>query len=254
MVAVPVERLKGKEAWRYGYYCALCGCVVGPEEEVAVVAGAPIHVACLERALRMSDREFEELAKRAYALLAEEMRKLRAEAKAAAPPAPATPAPATAPAPASTVVAELEDPPEVRFLTREERRALWSKARSIVSSALERAGLRYVGEMRVDGMAPEPYLKFLGGIREGVERLSKERRVELRVHPATEKGLGRTDVFVDGEYWGTWLPPDPYVGSFWGWVRRVYNLLRDLAERDLLAVDPPAVPTGPCGMGEEELE
>jgi hypothetical protein len=252
VVAVPVERLEGREAWRYGYYCALCGCVIGPEEEVAVVAGAPVHAACLERALRMSDREFEELAKRTYVLFAEELRKLRTEAKTAPPATPAS-AIASAPASASTVVAELEDPPEVRILTREERRALWSKARSIVSSALERAGVRRVGEMRVDGMAPEPYLKFLGGIREGVERLSKERRVELRVHPATEKGLGRTDVFVDGEYWGTWLPPDPYVSSFWGWVRRVYNLLRDLAERDLLAVDP-AVSTGPCGMGEEELE
>jgi hypothetical protein len=217
--------------------------VVGPEEEVAVVAGAPIHVACLERALRMSDREFEELARRAYALLAEELRRLRTEARAVAPStAPPVPTP------------ELEDPPEVKTLTREERRALWSKARSIVDSALKRAGLRYVGEMRVDGMAPEPYIEFLGGIREGVGRFLKEpKRVELRVYPATEKGLGRTDVFVDGEYWGTWLPPDPYVGSFRNWVHRVYNLLRDLAERDLLAVDPPAA-TGPCGMGEEELE
>jgi hypothetical protein len=64
--------------------------------------------------------------------------------------------------------------------------------------------------------------------------LKEPKRVELRVYPATEKGLGRTDVFVDGEYWGTWLPPDPYVSSFWGWVRRVYNLLRDLGERGLL--------------------
>jgi hypothetical protein len=383
VVAVSLSKLKGKEAWRYGYYCAVCGCVVGPEEEAVVVANLPMHAACFEKLMKLRGEEFDKAVEKLPIIARKELEKRRgAEAIPQAIPPPQVgegerraeaeravlgrervrdvlnaysgilgkladamryladgepadwleasrailhcndfarhydvpskaevakivdrllekwrelepkrdrnsmmyeigkviservpaliiadakavdPAPSHEPEPAEggggrggKGGAEGADPPEVRILTREERRALWSKARSIVGSALKRAGLRHVGEMRVDGMAPEPYLEFLGGIREGVGRFLKEpKRVELRVYPATEKGLGRTDVFVDGDYWGTWSPPDPYVGSFRNWVHRVYNLLRDLAERDMLAVDPPAVSTGPCGMGEEELE
>ena len=127
--------------------------------------------------------------------------------------------------------------PDARILTREERRILWSKAKSIVDSALREAGLRYVGEMRVDGLAPEPYTKFLFTIRDKVSGLLKEpKRVEFKVHTYA-KGYADTDVYVDGEYFGTWRPVEPYIGAFGNWVHRVYNLLKELAERGLLKED-----------------
>jgi len=185
------------------------------------VAGSLVHAACLERLAKMRGRELEEaLASLPSLVRAELAERLKRAARAAT---------ATAPAAAGGA-----DPPEARELTREERRALWSRARSLVDSALRAAGLRYAGEMRVDGMAPEPYSKFLLAIREGVsELLAEPRRVELRVY-TKERGYGDVDVFLDGEYLLTWRPPDPYVGAFWNWVHRAYNLLSLLAERGLL--------------------
>lgn len=127
--------------------------------------------------------------------------------------------------------------PDAQILTREERKILWSKARSIVDSALKEAGLRYVGEMRVDGLAPELYSKFLFAIRNKVSELLKEpERIEFKVHTYA-KGYADTDVYIDGEYFGTWKPVEPYVGAFRNWVHRVYNLLKELAERGLLKED-----------------
>jgi hypothetical protein len=104
----------------------------------------------------------------------------------------------------------------------------------VVDEALRTAGLRYVGEMRIDGMAPEPYSRFLFAIRDRVSAMLREpRRLELRVS-TYGRGYADTDVYVDGEYLYTWRPPEPYVGAFWNWVHRVYNLLRTLAERGLL--------------------
>ena len=111
---------------------------------------------------------------------------------------------------------------------------MWNKAREIVDKALKETGLRYVGEMRIDGMAPEPYTKFIFKIRDLVNEMLKEpKRLELKIHTYA-KGFGDTDVYIDGEYIYTWRPPDPYIGAFWNWVHRVYNLLKTLAERDML--------------------
>jgi len=133
---------------------------------------------------------------------------------------------------------EGESPPregvEERVLTREERRKLWGTARKIVDEALREAGRRHPSEMRVDGLGPD-YTKFLLALRERVLKLIKEpSRVELRVE-THGRGYGDTHVFVDGHYLYTWRPEfDTIRSSFWGWVRRVYNLLRELAEEGLL--------------------
>lgn len=88
--------------------------------------------------------------------------------------------------------------------------------------------------MRVDGMSPETYPKFVVAIRGKVSELLKEpRKLELKLHTHLE-GFGDTDVYVDGEYLYTWRPVEPYVGAFRNWVHRVYNLLKELAERGLL--------------------
>ena len=120
------------------------------------------------------------------------------------------------------------------MLTREERGKLWGLARSIVDEALREAGHRHPSEMRVDGLGPD-YAKFLLALRDRILRLVKEPgRVELRVE-AYGKGYGDTHVFIDGEYLYTWRPEyDTIKSSFWGWVRRVYNLLKELAERNIL--------------------
>jgi vacuolar-type H+-ATPase subunit H len=141
------------------------------------------------------------------------------------------------PAQASAETGGAGELPDPRVLTREERRVLWSRARAIVDSALKETGLRYVGEMRVDGMAPEPYSRFLLTIRDKVSELLKEpRRVEFKVQTYL-KGYADTDIYLDGEYLGTWRPVEPYIGAFWNWVHRVYNLLKELAERELLKED-----------------
>lgn len=126
------------------------------------------------------------------------------------------------------------EPVNPRALTREEKRILWSRARRIVDSALRETGLRYIGEMRIDGMSPETYPKFIVVIREKLTELLKEpKRLELRLHTHL-KGYADTDIYLDGEYIWTWRPIEPYIGAFKNWVHRVYNLLRELAERDLL--------------------
>jgi hypothetical protein len=127
-----------------------------------------------------------------------------------------------------------EEDPDVKIITRAERGALWSRARSIVDEALKSTGLRYVGEMRIDGMAPELYSKYLFTLRDKISEMLKEpKRLEFKVSTQL-KGYGDTDVYVDGEYMYTWRPVDPYVSAFWSWVRRIYNLLKTLAERDML--------------------
>jgi hypothetical protein len=124
--------------------------------------------------------------------------------------------------------------PETVILTREARAALWSRAKLIVSASLKAAEVRYVGEMRIDGMSPPHYSKFLFTIRDEIGKLLKEpKNVEFRVHTYM-KGYADTDIFVGGEYFGTWRPPDPYIGAFWNWVHRIYNLLKYLGERGLL--------------------
>jgi hypothetical protein len=127
-----------------------------------------------------------------------------------------------------------EEDPDVKIITRAERGVLWSRARSIVDEALKSTGLRYVGEMRIDGMAPEPYSKYLFTLRDKISEMLKEpKRLEFKVSTQL-KGYGDTDVYVDGEYMYTWRPVEPYVSAFWSWVRRIYNLLKTLAERELL--------------------
>ena len=123
---------------------------------------------------------------------------------------------------------------EERVLTREERRKLWGIARSIVDEALREAGRRHPSEMRVDGLSPD-YAKFLLALRERILKLVKEpKRLELRVE-TYGKGFGDTHVLIDGQYLYTWRPQfDTLRSSFWGWVRRVYNLLKELGERGLL--------------------
>jgi hypothetical protein len=127
---------------------------------------------------------------------------------------------------------QLEIDPKI--LTRAEREVLWSKARSMVDEALKSTGLKYVGEMRIDGLAPEPYSKFLLTLRDKVSAMLKDpRRIEFKISTQL-KGYGDTDIYVDGEYIGTWRPVDKYIGAFWNWVNRIYNLLKMLGEKDLL--------------------
>ena len=129
---------------------------------------------------------------------------------------------------------EEENLHEERVLTREERGKLWGLARSIVDEALKEAGHRHPSEMRVDGLSSD-YAKFLLALRERLLQLVKEpQRLELKVE-TYGKGYGDTHVHVDGEYMYTWRPEfDTIRSSFWGWVKRVYNLLKTLAEADLL--------------------
>ena len=129
---------------------------------------------------------------------------------------------------------ETQSEPEERVLTREERRKLWGLARGVVDEALREAGHRHPSEMRVDGLSPD-YGKFLLALRERILKLVKEpSRVELRVE-TYGKGYGDTHVLIDGEYLYTWRPQfEGIVSSFWGWVRRIYNLLKELGERGLL--------------------
>jgi hypothetical protein len=226
MVVCLVLKVKGSEAWSYDTVCALCSCIIGPDQDVYVVGMHVFHGECLEWLLKQPEHKFKEVLKGLPLDTREELKKLYAEKKLPTPPPPRAEAPAEA--------GELPDP---RVLTREERRILWSRARAIVDSALKETGLRYVGEMRIDGMAPEPYSKFLLTIRDKVSELLKEpRRVEFKVQTYL-KGFADTDIYLDGEYLGTWRPIEPYIGAFWNWVHRVYNLLKELAERELLKED-----------------
>jgi hypothetical protein len=239
-----VTRVRGREAWRYSERCTLCGGTIRSDEEVYVVGIDVLHEECLRRLLEYPEGRFREVLAQFSSSTRRELEEMRRAAAAA--PAPARPEVATVtqgrstgetgpaiagatPGPTTTT-----GPPDAGELGRGERRALWKLARSVVDEALRAAGLRYVGEMRVDGMAPEPYSRFIFAIRDRVSAMLREpRRLELRVSTYA-RGYADTDVYVDGEYIYTWRPPEPYVGAFWNWVHRVYNLLRTLAERGLL--------------------
>jgi hypothetical protein len=222
-----VLRVKGIEAWSYDTICALCKGVIGPDQDVYVVGAHVLHEECLEWLLRQSEHKFREVLRHLPLDTRGKLEKLYAEKKL-----PTVQPPKGAEAPAE--VESAEELPDQRVLTREERRVLWSRARAIVDSALRETGLRYVGEMRIDGMAPEPYSKFLLVIRDRVSELLKEpRRVEFKIQTYL-KGFADTDVYLNGEYLYTWRPIEPYVGAFRNWVHRVYNLLKELAERELL--------------------
>jgi len=123
---------------------------------------------------------------------------------------------------------------EEKVLTREERRKLWDLARKLVDESLREAGVKQPYELRVNGLGPD-YAKFLLALRERLLKLVREpKRLELRVE-TYGKGYGDTHVFIDGEYLYTWRPEfDTIKSSFWGWVRRTYNLLKTLAEIGLL--------------------
>jgi hypothetical protein len=219
-----MEKLKGSEVWRFGERCVYCGYIIGASEDAYVIAGIPLHASCVEKLLAMPEGEFAKRAEGLPQTVREELAKLRRGTPQ--PTQPQTPKPGETPP-----EAEL---PETVILTREARAALWSRAKLIVSSALKAAEVRYVGEMRIDGMSPPHYSKFLFAIRDEIGKLLKEpKNVEFRVHTYM-KGYADTDIFVGGEYFGTWRPPDPYVGAFWNWVHRIYNLLKYLGERGLL--------------------
>ena len=111
--------------------------------------------------------------------------------------------------------------------------ALWKLAVELVGEALRRAGVRGPGEFGVDGLGPK-YVEFLLALREGLNKVVKGGRLEMRVE-TYGRGLGDTHVFIDHEYLYTWRPEfDAIAGGFRAWVRRVYNLLKELAERDAI--------------------
>jgi hypothetical protein len=234
-----VLRVKGSEAWSYDTICALCKCAVGPDQDVYVVGMHVLHEECLEWLLRQPEHRFREVLGHLPLDTHEELKALYAERRLPAtqlpqPPRETAPPPPPPSAEAPAGAGSAGEQPDQRVLTREERRILWSRARAIVDSALRETGLRYVGEMRVDGMSTETYPRFVVAIRGRVSELLREpRKLELKLHTHF-KGFGDTDVYVDGEYLYTWRPPEPYVGAFWNWVHRVYNLLKELAERGLL--------------------
>ena len=110
---------------------------------------------------------------------------------------------------------------------------MWGLATELVNEALRRAGVRQPYEFRVDGLGPK-YVEFLLALREGLNRVVREGRLELRVE-TYGKGFGDTHVFIDHEYLYTWRPEfDAIAGGFKAWVRRVLNLLKELAERDAI--------------------
>jgi hypothetical protein len=221
-----VEKVKGREAWSYDTICTVCRASIAPDEDVYVVGMHVIHEDCLSWLLDLRESRFREALKSLPLDARKELEELykakKAQQALQAPKQEQRVAPK-----------ELEEPDPV-VLTREQRKILWQKARVIVSNALGKAGLRFVGEMRVDGMSTETYPRFVMAIRDRVTELLKEpRRLELKLHTYL-KGFGDTDVYIDGEYLYTWRPIEPYVGAFQNWVHRVYNLLKTLAERGLL--------------------
>jgi len=248
-------KVKGEEAWRYDSRCALCKGIISASEDVYVVGQHVFHENCLEKILEKPKHSFEEILTYLPLDTHEELKKLYEE-KQRLPPRGTGLERGTARKgeergrgkPLSEVERalrhrevhgessqlETQSEPEERVLTREERRKLWDLARRLVDEALREVGHRYPSEMRVDGLGPE-YGKFLLALRERLLKLVKEpKRLELRVE-VYGKGYGDTHVFIDGEYLYTWRPEfDTIKSSFWGWVKRVYNLLKTLAEEELL--------------------
>ena len=212
-------RVKGSESRAYGYTCTLCRMIIGDYEDVVVIEGHPFHASCFDRLLKYPEERFSEVLSFLPGRVREELRRMRGGEQQPTQP---------------TAAPRGEEGGEELILGREARKLLWVRSKEIVSAALKSAGLRYVGEMRIDGLSPEHYSRFLITIREEIAKMIKEpRRVEFRIYTYV-KGFADTDIFIDGEYFGTWKPIDPYVGAFWSWVRRIYNLLKHLAERGLL--------------------
>jgi len=239
-----VLKVKGEEAWRYDTLCALCKGVIGADQEVYIVGQHVFHEECLERLLSKPKYRFEEILRNLPLDTHEELMKLYEE-KQKLPPRGTGLERGTA--------RHGEERGRGRPLTEVER-ALRHSARSIVDEALREAGVRRPYEMRVDGLGPD-YAKFLLALRERLLKLVKEpKRVELRVE-TYGKGYGDTHVFVDGQYLYTWRPEyDTIKSSFWGWVRRVYNLLRTLAEEGLLMEEVLKDPKNVDGLLERAFE
>jgi len=246
-----VMKVRGEEAWRYDTLCALCRGIIGADQEVYVVGAHVFHGECLEKLLKKPRHVFEEILSNLPLDTHEELRKLYYGPEVRMKGKPLTEEERRirhelkygeeAP-PRGTAAERGKEESETKhheekILTREERRKLWDLARKIVNEALEEVGIKQPYEMRVNGLGPE-YTKFLLKIRDEILKLVKEpRRVELRVE-TYGKGFGDTHILIDGEYLYTWRPQfEGVVSSYWGWVRRVYNLLKTLAEMDLLKGD-----------------
>jgi len=242
------EKIKGIDAWKYDTLCIMCRCIIAPNEDVYVIGAHVFHEDCLNWLLSRPKREFEEILRRMPLDTVNELRELyesktgtktSIEAKTAPElvkrEGAEAPKPIEAPVLEETGRGEITEPEHVkRVLTTSEKRELWKRAIEIIKKALEAAGLKYAGEMKINGLAPEPYVKFMFTIRDKINELLKEPgKLEFKIH-TYQKGFADTDIYVDGEYIFTWRPPDPYIGSFYNWTHRVYNLLRELAERKLL--------------------
>jgi len=243
-----VMKVRGEEAWRYDTLCALCRGIIGADQEVYVVGAHVFHGECLEKLLKKPRHVFEEILSNLPLDTHEELRKLYYGPEVRMKGKPLTEEERRIrhelkygeEAPPRGTVAERKEEeaevkhPEEKILTREERRKLWDLARKIVDESLREAGVKQPYEMRVNGLGPD-YAKFLLALRERLLKLVREpKRLELRVE-TYGKGYGDTHVFINEEYLYTWRPEfDTIKSSFWGWVRRTYNLLKTLAEIGLL--------------------
>jgi len=211
--------VEGWEAWSVSTTCAVCGSVILAYEKAYVEEGKAYHERCYPGGSSVGV--------------------LRGVEEGAG--------------------GEFHDPEGEVVLTREQRRALWSLARSIVDEALRAAGVRHPEKFSVDGLGAN-YAQFILAVRERVSDLIKpeaRRRIEFRLE-TWARGFGDTHIFLDGVYLYTWRPQfDRYVSAFWGWVRRVYNLLKTLAEMGMLreeAFKPPAKPEQPAQPEQQQAQ
>lgn len=225
-----MKKVRGEDAWRIDTRCIFCKTIITSSEEVYVIGAHVFHPECLEKLLSKPRDEFEDILTRLPLDTHEELRKLYSEKKQVVGVSNQLETQSQG----QPQQEQSQNPPDERILSREERRELWELARRIVDEALREAGLKRPGEMRLDGLGPE-YGGFILALRSRLEKLVKGKNLELRVETYA-KGFGDTHIYVGGTYLYTWRPQfDTYVSSFWGWVKRVYNLLKTLAEENLVS-------------------
>jgi hypothetical protein len=144
MVVCLVVRVKGSEAWSYDTVCALCSCIIGPDQDVYVVGMHVLHGECLEWLLKQPEHKFREVLKHLPLDTHEELKKLYAERKS-----PTTSPPGKPP----------EKPEEE---VREFKNKLWVIFHGVEEHDWERLKL------------PESQ-KILGELREEARRLSEKK-------------------------------------------------------------------------------
>lgn len=191
-------KVSGREVWRIDTLCIWCRGPVWPEGEYFKVGEHLFHPECLQQLLSLSGEELEEA-----------LRRLPLDVRLAL---------------------QGGDPPGERG------GRLRELARRAVDAALRKAGVERVWQMRADGMHAEPYGEFLKALKEELEKLAVPgARLEFQTS-FHGRGYGDTSVYLQGELWGVWRPQytTTIVSSFWMWVDRVENLLREMHRRGLL--------------------